>query len=71
MFPCLIIVSRDQPDLLNALLALYGQEPGVEIRIDRRAGLPWTGPGDTPDHRAPPTLDTDLKDHGFIVIPRP
>jgi len=48
MFPCLIIVSRDQSDLLNALLALYGQEAGVEIRIDRRAGLPWTGRGDPP-----------------------
>ena len=71
MFPCLIIVSRDAPDLLEALIALYGQTAGVEIRSDRRQGLPWTAAGDTPARRAPANPDTDLKDHGFIVIPRP
>ena len=45
MLPCLIIVARDQPELLHALLALYGHEDGVEIRFDQRQGLLWTGPG--------------------------
>ena len=71
MFPCLIIVSRDQPKLLYALISLYGHEDEVEIRFDRRQGLPWTGRGDRPDRRSPPIPDTDLLDHGFIVIPRP
>ena len=71
MFPCLIIVSRDAPDLLHALVALYGQTEGVEIRFDQRHGLPWSGPGDPPARRALANPDTDLNDHGFIVIPRP
>ena len=71
MFPCLIIVSRDQPELLHALLALYGHVGGVEIRFDRRHGLPWTGMGDKADRRSVPSPDTDLRDHGFIVVPRP
>ena len=71
MFPCLIIVSRDQPKLLYALISLYGHEGGVEIRFDRRNGHPRTGVGDKADRRSPPSPDTDLQDHGFIVIPRP
>ena len=71
MLACLIIVSRDQPELLHALLALYkGNEEGVEIRLDRRTGQAWTGLGDRPDRRSPPSHDTNLEDHGFIVIPR-
>jgi hypothetical protein len=71
MYPRLIIVSREEPGLLRALMGLYGHESGVQIRYDRRRGLPWSGPGDTPARRSPPSLDTDLGDHGFIVIPRP
>ena len=71
MVPCLIIVARDQPEMLRALMSLYGHEPGVQILFDRRHELPWTGRGNLPARRSPPTLDTDLQDHGFIVIPRP
>ena len=71
MYPCLIIVSREEPGLLRALMGLYGHESGVQIRYDRRCGLPWSGTGDMPARRSPPSLDTDLGDHGFIVIPRP
>jgi hypothetical protein len=71
MFPCLIIIARDQPELLHALIALYGHENRVEIRFDRRQGLPWTGTGDRPDRRSSPCPDTDLLDRGFIVILRP
>ncbi len=71
MPPCLIMVSRDGPELLAAPVVPYGHEAGVEIRFDGRQGLPWTAAGDTPHRRAPPNPDTDMKDHGFIVIPRP
>jgi hypothetical protein len=71
MFPCLIIVSRDQPELLHALLAHYGHEEEIEIRFDRRRGLPRTGMGGKPDRRSVPSPNTDLRDHGFTVIPRP
>lgn len=58
-------------ELLHALTALYGNEDGVEIRFDQRHGQPRTGMGDELDRRSPPSPDTDLQDHGFIVIPRP
>ena len=68
---CLIIVARDQPELLAQLAFLYAHEPDVEVCFDRRQGEPWTGTGDRPDRRFLPRPDTDLQDHGFIVIPRP
>jgi len=68
---CLIIVARDQPDLLAQLAFLYAQEADVEVCFDRRQGQPWTGNGEQLDRRSPPRPDTDLLDHGFIVIPRP
>ena len=67
----LIIVSRDRPDLLATLAIAYGQTGKAEIRFDRRQGQPWTGTGDRPDRRSQPHLDTDLQEHGFLVIPRP
>ena len=71
VFPCLIIVARDQPGLLATLTALYGHVAGVEIRVDRRRGQPDSWRGDPGNRRSPPSLETDLRDHGFIVIPRP
>ena len=53
-------------------MSLYGHEDGVQIRFDRRQGLPRPGPGNPPDRRSrTESLDTDLHDHGFIVIRRP
>ena len=71
MTPCLVIVSRDQPELWARLTFTYAHEPDVEVCFDRRQGEPCTGMGDRPDRRSPPSPDTDLQDHGFIVIPRP
>ena len=71
MFPCLIIVSRDQPELLATLISIYSQEGEVEIRFDRRHAQPESWGRKPGNRRSPPSLDTDLQDHGFIVIPRP
>jgi hypothetical protein len=68
---CLIIVARDQPELLAQLAFMYAHEENVEVCFDRRQAQPWAGMGDQPDRRSPPRPDTDLLDHGFIVIPRP
>lgn len=67
----LFIIARDRPELLGTLAAIYGQKAEVEIHFDRRQGQPETGRGDRPDRRARPNRDTDLQDHGFLVIPRP
>ena len=70
MEPCLVIVSQDQPELFERLTAIYGQEEWIEIRLDRRRGPLGTRTGNRPDRRSPPRPDTDLQDHGFIVILR-
>jgi hypothetical protein len=70
MEPCLVIVALDQPELFARLTALYAREPWIEIRLDRRQAAPGTGMGSRPERRSPPSPDTDLHDHGFIVIPR-
>jgi hypothetical protein len=68
---CLVIVSRDEPELFERLISLYAQDDWIEILRDRRQGGPWTEAGATPDRRSPPRPDSDLKDHGFIVIQQP
>ena len=67
---CLIIVARDQPELLAQLAFMYAHEADIEVCFDRRQGEPGTRMSDRPDRRYPPRPDTDLQDHGFIVIPR-
>jgi hypothetical protein len=71
MFPCLVIVSRDQPELLATLASIYGHESEVEVRFDRRHGQVESWKGEAGDRRSPPNPDTDLQDHGFVVICRP
>ena len=68
---CLIIVARDQPDLLAQLAFMYAHAAEVEVCFDRRQGEPWTGSEDQQDRRVPPRPDTDLRGYGFIVIPQP
>jgi hypothetical protein len=70
MMPCLVIVSRDQPDLLQTLTSIYAHDGEVEIRFDQRHRQHVSGSGEDEDRRSPPSLETDLQDHGFIVIPR-
>ena len=66
----LVVVARDQPGLFARLTALYGEEEWLEILYDRRHGDPGTGMGSGPDRRSPPTPRTDLRERGYIVIPR-
>lgn len=66
----LIIVSRERLDLLATLAITYGRKGEAEIRVDRRRGRPWTGPGDRPRRRARSRRDWDLYERGFLVIPR-
>lgn len=68
---CLVIVSRDRPELLETLASTYDHEGEVEILVDRRQRQLWSGMGNRADRRSPPSRDTDLQDHGFIVILRP
>ena len=63
----LIIVARDQPELLALMQRVYADASGVEVRVDRRQGQPWSGPDARPDRRAPRSRDTDLRNRGFIV----
>ena len=68
MEPCLVIVALDQPELFDRLTALYAGETWIEVRHDRRTGQPGTGLGDRPERRAPPSPETDLQAHGFMML---
>jgi hypothetical protein len=70
MARCLVIVSRDQPALLERSTSLYRDEEWLEILLDRRHGEPGIAMGCEPDRRSPPSPHTDLHEHRFIVIPR-
>ena len=69
MARCLVIVSREEPELFERLAALYAQEGWIEVRLDRRHGP--HGRGNRPDRRARPSPHMDLQKHGLIVMPRP
>ncbi len=64
----LIIVAQDRPKLLAQLRFLYAWT-AVTVRLDRRQGQPWTE-DKAFDRRTPRYSDTDLHDHGFIVVRR-
>jgi hypothetical protein len=68
---CLVIVSRERPELVQALASIiYGPQGEVEIRLDQRhRQLRTWGAGDV-DRRSPFSGATHLQDHGFVVIPR-
>lgn len=67
----LVIVARDRPELLAIWCDLYGGDVGVEIRLDRRQGEPWTGRGPRPDRRVHLPRHRGLHEQGFLMIPRP
>jgi hypothetical protein len=70
MARCLVIVARDQPELFERLTSIYRDEEWIEILVDRRHGAPGPEMASGSDRRSPPTPQTDLREHAFIVIPR-
>ena len=66
----LVVIARDRPELWVTWAAFYGGAETVEGLLDRRQGQPWRGRGHHPNRRAQSRRETDLHDHGFIVIPR-
>ncbi len=68
---CLIIVARDQPELMAQFALLYAHAAEVEVSFDRRQGQPRSGMGNRTERRSPPRPGTDLHDYGFIVVPQP
>ncbi len=68
---CLIIVSRDRPDLWQELNQNYAQAEGVDIILDRRGWRRWTFPPDDTDRRSPSSIGSDFPAEGFVVVPRP
>jgi hypothetical protein len=68
---CLVIVSRERPELVRELAAIiYGPQGEVEIQLDRRYRQLRTWGGGGVDRRSPFTGAAHLHDHGFVVIPR-
>ena len=68
---CLVIVSRDRPDLLHTLSSvIYGPEGSLEIRFDQRYRQIQDWRGEDRERRIALGRDSDLRDHGFMVVPR-
>lgn len=67
---CLIIVSRDRPDLWQELTQNYAHADGVEIILDRRQAERWTPARESADRRSSADPGTRMQDQGFVVIPR-
>jgi hypothetical protein len=68
---CLVIVSRDRPDLLRTLSSvIYGPEGSLEIRLDQRYRQLQGWKGEDRERRTALGRDSDLEDHGFMVVPR-
>ncbi len=67
---CLIIVSRDRPDLWQELTQNYAHADEVEIILDRRQGERWTPARESADRRSSTGPGTMMQDQGFVVIPR-
>lgn len=58
--PWVVVVARNQPDLLDHLEDAFGTDEKVEIVIDRRKDY----------SRNPPGLEERLRIHGAAVVPR-
>jgi hypothetical protein len=67
---CLIVVSRNRPDLELELRQAYAPGVGVDIIVDRRRRQRWMWPGEGAV-RPPSRTDLDLQRQGFAVVPRP
>ena len=69
MARCLVIVSRDQPELFQRLTSIYEQEEWIDILLDRRRGAAGLASASGPERRSSPRAQTDLREHGYIAIP--
>jgi hypothetical protein len=68
---CLVIVSRDRPDLLRALHSvIYGPEGSLEIRFDQRHRQLQGWRGEEGERRSARSRESYLLNHGFMVVPR-
>jgi hypothetical protein len=66
----LVIIARDQPELLRTFASVYGHGGVAEIRFDRRNRQLDSVEGEDTNRRSPLARDTLLREQGFIVIPR-
>ena len=67
----LVIISREQPELLGTFASLYNSVPGVELRFDRRHNEGDSKGWERADRRAPLARDALLRGPGFMVILQP
>lgn len=64
----LIVVARDQPEVLQALTRRFERNEEVQVLLDRRRGA-WR-PGDRTnqiDRRRPPSIETDVRSRQYVI----
>ena len=72
----LIIVARDQPDLLRYLVKQFAGRKEVRVLQDRRQWerrqrrLTWEPERRNADRRTPLSINTDLRRRSFLIVPK-
>ena len=72
----LIIVARDQPDLLRYLVKQFAGRKQVRVLQDRRQWerrqrrLTWEPERRNADRRTPLSINTDLRHRSFLIVPQ-
>ena len=72
----LVIVARDQPDLLRHLKQTLTEFNGVEVILDRRHGGRWQWTqsrerqDQDADRRLMPNRESDLGNRSFLIVPQ-
>lgn len=70
----LIIVSRDQPDLWQALAHEFGQSQEIRVLLDRRRGerrkdsLAHTPDRRGGDRRSLPRIEDDVRSRQYVLV---
>ena len=65
----LIVVARDQPEVLQALTRRFAGNEEVQVLLDRRQ-LAW-GPGNRIneiERRRPPSIETDVNYRQYVIV---
>ena len=65
----LIVVARDQPEVLQALTRRFAGNEEVRVFQDRRQGV-WRPGGlkDEIERRRPPSIETDVNYRQYVIV---
>ena len=69
----LVVVARDQPDILESLTQHFAANEDVQVLLDRRQGerrqrvQTYEGDRRGPDRRRPPSVESDFSHRRYVI----